>query len=483
MDAFTWLEIPSDTRWTDEFLTWEPEDYGGVDMLTVPETFIWKPDLLPYNIVDGRRKFGSTEFLVKIMADGRIFWDPDFILETRCPVDITYFPFGTQMCQIELLSWELDRKQLALTTPQKIPSLDWCIKNGEFDIKGSSIVHFKEWSVDILKFSLVLKRRVLFYVFALVLPVVLLSLLCIVSYLVPMESGERMTISMTTLLSFTVYMGVVDELMPKTSENISLLVWLYEVVYCYAAIESVPQVDCPDVAVFSWRCDPWSSRSCTVLCLACLLITAQQVADGGLTAVEVVYVTTLLAISLMTVLGNATVLFFYYRWGKRMFPDRTSPHQADDTNSGPGGEPVSTVWNNCQPLTKKPDWQVNITRDHRHSLSVLGKLIEHGSGNESGNVIFESRSESNMVLNETNSDLTTNVLNKNTTPLSAAAATAANKNEHVANSTRKRSASEMASLVNLVLMFVATFFLLAAILVVGVIIWEHSSRPEPTVQQ
>ena len=49
---------------------------------------------------------------------------------------------------------------------------------------------------------------------------------------------------------------------------------------------SVPQMDCPDVAVFSWRCDPWSSRSWTVLCLACLLIMAQQVADGGLTAVE-----------------------------------------------------------------------------------------------------------------------------------------------------------------------------------------------------
>ena len=55
---------------------------------------------------------------------------------------------------------------------------------------------------------------------------------------------------------------------------------------CRRRYESVPQVDCPDVAVFSWRCDPWSSRSWTVLCLECLLITAQQVANGGLSAVE-----------------------------------------------------------------------------------------------------------------------------------------------------------------------------------------------------
>ena len=50
---------------------------------------------------------------------------------------------------------------------------------------------------------------------------------------------------------------------------------------------SVPQVDCPDVAVISWRCDQWSSRSWTVLCLACLLIMAQKVADGSLSAVDV----------------------------------------------------------------------------------------------------------------------------------------------------------------------------------------------------
>ena len=50
---------------------------------------------------------------------------------------------------------------------------------------------------------------------------------------------------------------------------------------CRRRHESVPQVDCPDVAVFSWRYDPWSSRSWMVLCLACLLITAQQVAEGS----------------------------------------------------------------------------------------------------------------------------------------------------------------------------------------------------------
>jgi len=31
-------------RWTDDYLSWEPNDYGGVDELIVPPSNIWLPD-------------------------------------------------------------------------------------------------------------------------------------------------------------------------------------------------------------------------------------------------------------------------------------------------------------------------------------------------------------------------------------------------------------------------------------------------------
>ena len=35
--------------WYDHKLVWTPEEFGGVDMLHVPSTHIWLPDIVLYN--------------------------------------------------------------------------------------------------------------------------------------------------------------------------------------------------------------------------------------------------------------------------------------------------------------------------------------------------------------------------------------------------------------------------------------------------
>ena len=35
-----------DTKtWTDEFLTWNPEDFDGIDVYHIPITSLWVPDI------------------------------------------------------------------------------------------------------------------------------------------------------------------------------------------------------------------------------------------------------------------------------------------------------------------------------------------------------------------------------------------------------------------------------------------------------
>ena len=36
-------------EWEDYSLRWEPQDYGGVQMLYVPSELIWLPDIILYN--------------------------------------------------------------------------------------------------------------------------------------------------------------------------------------------------------------------------------------------------------------------------------------------------------------------------------------------------------------------------------------------------------------------------------------------------
>jgi len=35
--------------WKDEFLTWKPEDYGGIRTISMPPSYIWTPDIELFN--------------------------------------------------------------------------------------------------------------------------------------------------------------------------------------------------------------------------------------------------------------------------------------------------------------------------------------------------------------------------------------------------------------------------------------------------
>ncbi|PRD22058.1 UNVERIFIED_CONTAM: Acetylcholine receptor subunit alpha-like [Trichonephila clavipes] len=45
--AYRFFEILA--YWNDYKLTWDPREYGGVDMLHVPSDHIWRPDIVLYN--------------------------------------------------------------------------------------------------------------------------------------------------------------------------------------------------------------------------------------------------------------------------------------------------------------------------------------------------------------------------------------------------------------------------------------------------
>ena len=36
-------------RWNDEILSWDPDEYGAVDVIRLPGEKIWTPDIILYN--------------------------------------------------------------------------------------------------------------------------------------------------------------------------------------------------------------------------------------------------------------------------------------------------------------------------------------------------------------------------------------------------------------------------------------------------
>lgn len=167
--------------------------------------------------------------LAMVGSDGNVFWPPIVRMRSACKMDITYFPFDDQICTLKLGSWAYDGFQVDVTNRTLDVDLSNYVDNGEWTLIDTKAVRnvkiytcCPEPFPDVT-FYLHLRRRVLYYAFNVIIPCVLLSMLTLTGFLLPPESGEKVTLGLTVLLAFSVFMLLIAENMPPTSEYIPLI--------------------------------------------------------------------------------------------------------------------------------------------------------------------------------------------------------------------------------------------------------------------
>ena len=74
-----------------------------------------------------------------------------------------------------------------------------------------------------ITFRLQLRRKALFYVFNLLFPSIFMSLMSLLSFYLPAESGEKLGLNITVLLSLVFFLLLGAQLLPPTSDSVSLL--------------------------------------------------------------------------------------------------------------------------------------------------------------------------------------------------------------------------------------------------------------------
>ena len=74
-------------------------------------------------------------------------------------------------------------------------------------------------------------RRPLFYVFNMILPSLLITLVGFLGFLIPPDSGEKISMGVTTLLSMTVFLMVIADSMPPNSDSVPLIGIFYYIYY------------------------------------------------------------------------------------------------------------------------------------------------------------------------------------------------------------------------------------------------------------
>ena len=85
-------------------------------------------------------------------------------------------------------------------------------------------------------YTIQMKRKPLFYVFNMILPCFLITLVALLGFYIPNDSGEKVSMGITTLLSMTVFLMLVAENMPPTSDVLPLIGEIYSITTGYVNI-------------------------------------------------------------------------------------------------------------------------------------------------------------------------------------------------------------------------------------------------------
>ncbi|KAK2857089.1 hypothetical protein Q5P01_005824 [Channa striata] len=224
MTTNVWLK----QEWTDYKLQWTPSDFDNVTSIRVPSELIWVPDIVLYNNADG--EFAITHMTkAQLFHTGRVRWVPPAIYKSSCSIDVTFFPFDQQSCKMKFGSWTYDRAKIDLEPFENSVDLkdywesgEWAIVNavGTYNTKKYDCCH--EIYPDIT-YYFVIRRLPLFYTINLIIPCLLISCLTVLVFYLPSDCGEKITLCISVLLSLTVFLLLITEIIPSTSLVIPLI--------------------------------------------------------------------------------------------------------------------------------------------------------------------------------------------------------------------------------------------------------------------
>ncbi|CAK1540327.1 unnamed protein product [Leptosia nina] len=147
---------------------------------------------------------GTYQTNVVVRNNGSCLYVPPGIFKSTCKIDITWFPFDDQHCDMKFGSWTYDGNQLDLVLKDESGGdLSDFITNGEWYLIGmpgkkNTITYAccPEPYVDVT-FTIMIRRRTLYYFFNLIVPCVLISSMALLGFTLPPDSGEKLTLGVS----------------------------------------------------------------------------------------------------------------------------------------------------------------------------------------------------------------------------------------------------------------------------------------------
>ncbi|KAJ8727590.1 hypothetical protein PYW07_001709 [Mythimna separata] len=260
------LHVPSDHIWRPDIVLYNNAD-GNFEVTLATKATIyhqglveWKPpaiykssceidvEYFPFDEQTCVLKFGSWtadgNYEVTLMTkatvyyNGMVVWQPPAVYKSSCSIDVEFFPYDVQTCVLKLGSWtydgfKVDLRHMDEQAGSNVVSvgvdLSEFYMSVEWDILEVPAVRNEKFYtccdepyLDIT-FNITMRRKTLFYTVNIIIPCMGISFLTVLTFYLPSDSGEKVTLSISILISLHVFFLLVVEIIPPTSLVVPLL--------------------------------------------------------------------------------------------------------------------------------------------------------------------------------------------------------------------------------------------------------------------
>uniref|UniRef100_A0AAQ4RDX6 5-hydroxytryptamine (serotonin) receptor 3A n=3 Tax=Gasterosteus aculeatus aculeatus TaxID=481459 RepID=A0AAQ4RDX6_GASAC len=216
-------------EWDIEGLSWDEKECG-TERVSVPREKLWVPDVHIAELMN--EDMSPKTPYVYLFNTGHVYDDKPIRVVSSCRLVIYTFPFDIQNCSLTFgsyLHFATDVRMIQGTTAEEIlaESHNVLETNGEWvlaDITvASSNLALDVGSYSAIEYHILLRRRPTVYVVNLLIPSCFLITVDLFSFLLPPHSVDRASFKMTLILGYTVFLLIMNDLLPVTGETTPLI--------------------------------------------------------------------------------------------------------------------------------------------------------------------------------------------------------------------------------------------------------------------
>ena len=225
--------------WTDISMQWDEDSYGGLSSIYMGYKEVWVPELILVNPSEKLQSYGKEWQLIKYNSGGLASWIPADLIKSTCSVNVYYFPYDIQTCDLNLYTWGYSSKEVKLVPTSNSVDISQLANHGSWEVTNTSVRTVDDDFTSKIYFTFKLKRKPQYVIVNVIFPIMFLCLLNVLVFILPAASGERVSYAITVLLSIAVFMTIVSDTLPRASEPLPLIAYFLMVDLIISALISV----------------------------------------------------------------------------------------------------------------------------------------------------------------------------------------------------------------------------------------------------